>query len=347
MKMEKPGGKKHINNLIPFPGLEDRLRHLGFESLEHRQYEKAIHYFTEAANYDPEDEEIGMGLLLAYYEAGAFEKARIHCDDMLSKGIGDYMEIFDIYLMVLLHLQEESKVTDAITMLIEEQQIPDDKLEYYQDLLLLCESRMSKETPLVSSPEKIVEKQSDSVIQEKLFNNGNLKEQSFLAAQLAHKNIHPYMEELIVYLKDAQKDPFIQAILFHVLKEHRIEKEIEVQKLHLKGTFIPAHTANVLETPLYLQMLDTLQKIVEQQDPTLYEQITAMMKHHFFLLYPFEPEEDNALLWSVAYLLRAQVLYDQTLDIKKNCEFYCLDEAALRAALAFVETLEGISILYE
>lgn len=57
------------------------------------------------------------------------------CIEMLNKGIGDYFQLINIYLMVLLQLGEHQEMVTTIELLFEESQIPFDKEEHFEKML--------------------------------------------------------------------------------------------------------------------------------------------------------------------------------------------------------------------
>ena len=55
--------------------------------------------------------------------------------EMLNKDIGDYFQLINIYLMVLLQLSEHQEMVTTIELLFEESQIPFDKEEHFEKML--------------------------------------------------------------------------------------------------------------------------------------------------------------------------------------------------------------------
>ena len=82
-----------------------------------------------------ENYEVNMGLLVSLVELQQYEEARELCHELLRKGIGDYFQIINIYLMVLLQLSEHQEMVETIELLFQENQIPFDKIEHFEKML--------------------------------------------------------------------------------------------------------------------------------------------------------------------------------------------------------------------
>src|SRR5699024_5626992 len=131
--------------IITFPGLEKRLLQLGLECLEQHQFAEATDYLRQAREISPNNPEIEMTYLLALYENGDYRLAKKQCETLLTLGIGDYFEVTDLYLMILIQLKEHRQVKETIEMLIEENEIPIEKYDHYQHLLQFSKKVIANE----------------------------------------------------------------------------------------------------------------------------------------------------------------------------------------------------------
>lgn len=118
--MGKRERKNQNNKIILFPGLEKRLLEKGLESFQQKRYQESILFFEEAMEMEPENTDVHIGLVLAYYEAGELEKAKELANKMLQTGIGDYIQVMDLYLMILVQLHQYSEIAAMIEVLLEE-----------------------------------------------------------------------------------------------------------------------------------------------------------------------------------------------------------------------------------
>ncbi len=321
-------GKK----IITFPGLEKRLLQLGLECLEQHQFAEATDYLRQAREISPNNPEIEMTYLLALYENGDYRLAKKQCETLLTLGIGDYFEVTDLYLMILIQLKEHRQVKETIEMLIEENEIPIEKYDHYQHLL-----QFSKK---VIANENVQEKLAKTNL---LFDTDDIRKQTLTAIQLQQINIQPYISEISRFLNNPAEHPFIQTMVLNALKEQGFHKKILVAKFHLQKEVVPAELPPVFETPLYVQISNRARDVFEQKNPTLYAQLKTMMHHHFFLLYPFDPSPFSAKLWLAAYHFIGEKMYQPTIQIEKVAEKYEVNLTSLTKAVHFLQKLEAIS----
>lgn len=329
--------EKADQKIVPFPGLKERLLAVGLEHLEKQQFEEAVKMLGQANKMDPENQEIGTAFLLALYESGNFENARDLCKNLLHKGIGNYFEIIDVYLMILIQLSFHEEVVNTIKALLDENEVPIEKIEHYEKLLQFSQNRIGMKIQATETHD-----QQQPI--EPFFSTNDIRENTIKIANLANQNIYPYLGELIQYLRHEKAHPFLQTMVLNVLREHGIEKSVYVKKFNFEGNFIPTQLNSVFETSFYLELIEYLKESTEHDNPTLYMQIKEMIDRHFFLLYPFELTPANKNLWSVVYDCFGQELYGETIDLEKVAKDSEMDVSSLASSISFIKSLEEISL---
>lgn len=335
--MKKKERDMNNQNIVLFPGLKDRLLVLGLEHLDNHRYAEAADLLSQANEIDPEDPEIGISFLLALYESGNYENAKVQCNKLLYRGIGDYFEIIDVFLMILIQLSEHDEVVHTINALIEENEVPIEKKEHYEKLLLYSEKRISTHINHNQTHDEIESEHS-------LFSNNDITEQIMKVAQLTNKNIRPFISELTTYLLDTSSHPFIQTMVINVLKEHGSEKEFVVKKFQYEETIIPANLNSIFETPFYTTFINDIKVKIENENPSFFEQIKSIIDRHFFLLYPFELSPVDTHLWTAAYQCLGFEFYGEDVNIEKIAKQYGVDFSTLENAMNFIHKLEEISL---
>src|SRR3954465_5389193 len=187
--MKKREQVKRKDNIIFFPGLDKRLADKGLESLEKKKFHEAIPLLEEARELDPDNENILIGLVLAYFEAGAFKKAKVLANEMLLKGLGDYFQMVDLYLTILIQLHEYREIVSTIEALIDEREIPPEKQDHFFTILQFSR-RMAegREQQTVEQEQEEEESESPTL---NLLSNDDINEQMLIIANLAEKNIRP------------------------------------------------------------------------------------------------------------------------------------------------------------
>lgn len=319
------------DNIILFPGLKKRLFQFGMERLKDRQFEEATQLFEQASEIGHEDDEIDMALAVAYYEGGNYQKAKQKMEEMLHKGIGDYHENIDLYLMILLQLNRHDQVVYTLETLFEEQHVPIEKMEHYQTLLKFSKKALNNK----SKPGPESQEQAYSVLEQ-----GDFREQLIFISELADKNIAPYKDSLMNLLGDHASHPFLQTVALNVLMEHQVQMPVKIKKMGLEGEFIPTELSDVEEMPLYQAVITKLNEELEHENPVLLEQLKEMIHRHQFLLYPFEFAPENPGLWAAAYRGFGHEMYGENWSTEKIADRFNVELSELEQAVSFIFDLE-------
>ncbi|MFL6555833.1 MAG: tetratricopeptide repeat protein, partial [Bacillus sp. (in: firmicutes)] len=300
--MKKREPVKRIDNVIFFPGLEKRLTDKGLENLEKKKFKDAINLLEEAREYDPDNDEILIGLVLAYFEASSFQKAKALAKEMLHKGIGDYLQMVDLYLTVLIQLHEYQEIVTTVEALLDEKEIPTEKHDHF--LTILQFSRRMAESRQLDLDE--IEPEETTVQELNLLAIDNLNEQMLLVSSLAEKNIRPYIPEIADYLEAEAGHPFLKTILLTLLKEQEIDRELSIKKFGMERKVIPTQLPEVREEARMKEVKDILERRLESENPGLFQNTIGMVERSFFMSYPFELEPESTLAWVGAFHYLAQ-----------------------------------------
>src|SRR4051812_24376284 len=209
--MNKRKQGKKVDNVIPFPNLERRLMEKGLESLHQNKFHEAISLLEQATVLEPYNSESQMGLVLAYFDAGMVDKAKQLVGKMLFEGIGDYFEVMNLYLMLLVQVHKYDEVVSVLEELSVSERIPKEQFENFNRLLHF--SRRMLETP--------IEKEND--YDELTHQELNLQQyqdpgsQMSFAAELNERNILPFLKELTEYLQSNEGGTFFKSLILNVL----------------------------------------------------------------------------------------------------------------------------------
>jgi tetratricopeptide (TPR) repeat protein len=342
MKKREPVKKK--DNIIYFPELDKRLTEKGLESLQTKKYSEAIHYLEEARELDPENEDILIGLVLSYFEAAAYQKAKDLAKKMLLLGIGEYFQMVDLYLTILMQLHEYAEIVTTIEALLEEKEIPPDRNEHFINLLQLSR-RMADN---VQQPDHIqdVEEKANEDSQRKELKLHSLKdpnEQMLLISELADKNIRPFLEEIKEYLQLSSGHPFFKTMLLNLLKDQEYDQEVTVHKFKLQNHFIPLKLPEISAQPRMEAILELLQERIESDDPILFQNIKSLVERHFLITYPFILEPLDANAWAAGFHFIAFQYYGNEPQGSDFTGEYNISLEELEATTTFIKEIEEIS----
>lgn len=326
------------DKIIHFPNLKERLFEKGMAYLEAQNFLEASTLLQQAIEMDPTDSPIATAYLIALYESGDYVKAKSLAENLLQEGIGDYYEILDIYLMVLIQLNNHEYVVSTLEALFEEKEVPSDRMEHFMTLL-----QLSKKVVANGGFTHTMDQDFESKMELDFLKGQDLHEQMLQLGSLADKNIHPYLDSLIVMLKDEDTHPFLKTIILNVLRENRIELAITVHKLGMEGQFVPIKLSPIQEMPLSIAVHAELKLQLADHNPVLLNQIVEIMNRHGFILYPFEVSPNAPLLWAAAYRGMGFELYGEDWNKKEVAESLNVEITELEKALTFLHKLEEIS----
>jgi tetratricopeptide (TPR) repeat protein len=337
--MKKREQAKRKDNVIYFPGLEKRLTDKGLESLEKKKFKEAITLLEEAKELDPDNDHILIGLVLAYFEAGSFKNAKVLAKEMLLKGIGDYFQLVDLYLTVLIQLHEYHEIVSTIEALFEEKEIPPEKHDHF--LTILQFSRRMAENRQAPEEKNVLEEANAKELN--LLKVNNLNEQLLLISGLAEKNIRPYINEIADYLKAETGHPFLKTMLLTLLKEQEIDREFVIKKFTSEQSFHPANLPEVRVHPKMKRVKELLEAQLESNDPVLFEHTIGMVERTFFITYPldFQPEKPDA--WAAAFHLLAENYLGMDGKVERLSSDYQITMEEIEQAKAQIEEIEKIS----
>ncbi|WP_409251552.1 tetratricopeptide repeat protein [Bacillus sp. SCS-153A] len=325
------------NKIVYFPQLKERLFEKGIDALQSSQLDQAVHLLEQAYEMDQEDGEIGSALVVALYESKRYQQAKVICKELLLGGQGDYFKIVELYVMILIQLNEHKEVVSTLSALFDEKEVPVGKEEHFGKLLSFSKRVLEgKEDPSPVQSDDLSQRKTDTILEGK-----NLQEQTFILAELVNRNIRPYLPELIEALKKEETHPFICTMIVNVLREHGFDEEVQVQKFGKVMTCSPASLEEVFQTEYFTSVKEEIEELIAQRNPTLLQQVTETFTRHSFLLYPggFEwPAEKVAL----AYVLYGLHLYGDD-PASMGLDEEEADDTALESIESFIQELEKVT----
>ncbi|MFO1443129.1 tetratricopeptide repeat protein [Bacillus sp. Bva_UNVM-123] len=338
--MKKRARKKLNDKVILFPDLEKRLLEKGLESLQQKNFRDAIDYLEEALALDPDNHDILFGLVLANLELGLLLKAKEFANRMLQMGIGDYIHIIELYIMILVQLHQYDEIVATIEILLEEREIPKEKFEHFTSMLHFSR-KMADAKPLQEKESDI----TDELIGRKLdlFSYKNQEAQIQLGAQLAERNITPYIQQIKFYLQAKEGDLFFKTILLNVLINQEYDQEIMIEKLDKQLAVNPANLQNNKIQPQQNRLLHILNEQLEHVNPVLLNNLNSLIRRHFFILYPFELEQYKDEVWAAAYHLLAAAYQGISNEAEELAERYDVKKEDIVEAELVLKKIEEIS----
>lgn len=337
--MKKKGRKKIDGNVILFPDLEKRLLDRGLEQLQKKNYYGAIELLERAKELSPDDADIYTGLVLSYYEAEMLPLAKELAQEMLKKGIGEYFQVVDLYLMILVQLHEYKEILTTIEMLQEEREIPFEKQEHFSKLLAFSRKMVEAKRDQEEGYEEGTMEEEESI---QLSVHDDPNKLLLLIAELTHKNIRSHIDEVKKYLQDKEGHPFLKTMLFSILQEQDFGQDIIIEKFGWEMECKPTDVQPFQESTQMEFIRNRLEKL-ERKEPTLYQQVSSLLERHLFLLYPFDFQPAEPSIWAASYHLIGLEFNGFEPSMEEIAEEYGIERKELEKCVVFIKKLEEIS----
>ena len=330
---------KKVDNVIQFPNLERRLVEKGLEQLHQKKFHEAIPLLEQAILLDPFNSDSQMGLVLAYFDAGMVDKAKQLVGKMLFEGIGDYFEVMNLYLMLLVQVHKYDEVVSVLEELFVSEKIPKEQFENFNRLLHF--SRRMLDTPIQQENEN--ERYNEPHKELNLAQYQDSGAQIGLAAELKERNIQPYLMELIDYLQSNDGGAFFKSLILNILRDHLYDQPVLIQKFGRKITVIPKTLTSLNDNPQLKDITKAIGQRLENEDPILYDHIKKLVERQFFLLYPFKLEPDDVAIWAAAYHSLGNEYYGNRDTDDELMDSYHVLQMDMKKADSFIRMIEEIS----
>jgi tetratricopeptide (TPR) repeat protein len=339
MKDKKDGKTQQTNNIVLFPNLHERLVTKGLAELSNKDFKRAAQLFMQAREYDYDNYEMNMGLLVSLVEIQQYEEARRLCHELLRKGIGDYFQIMSIYLMVLLQLSEHKEMVETIELLFQENQIPFDKIEHFEKMLDFSKKVLEERKNANEWHEKNLQKRLQ---QEGVFEDKSDQELLDVITKLSQMNIRPFILEIQQFLQQKETHPFFKTMLLNVLKEQDYSQPIELFKFSKVISIIPTALPDVKENDYFKKVVTLLESELLHSDPSLLDMIQSLIERHQFLLYPLEVEQDVTVMAAAYHALTEEYMTGQDI-CEEVTAMYKTNVRKVRECITYLKEIEGIS----
>lgn len=289
--------KKNEHKIIPFPHLSELLMKKGMEAMEDKNYKDAYRYFDQGIQIEPEHEDINIGLALSLVELGRYQEAKEIVKRMMDQGIGEYFHVINIYLMILLQLNEHEEIIAVIEALFDEDQVPPERIESLENLLAMSKriAGQQEDSSQPSPPEGLPIDEEEVL---RILESGTIEEQLYILSSLSNQNIRPWADSLSQYLIE-EKHPFLKTLALSLLREQEVNRTIEMDKFGQRWTVNIEDLPKVEETRFLTELQKELSEKLEHNDPIMYDQALEMVKRHNILLYPLNI--DDLSIWGEAY----------------------------------------------
>lgn len=339
MKKKRNNNSKN-SNVIPFPNLENRLLDKGMEALKEKRYKEALQIFHQFTTYNEGYPEVEVGIVVCLLELGLYEDAKNKCEQLLQQDVGDYYNVLQIYITILIQLSEYDQVVSILEALFEEEKVPE---HLAGELFHLLEfSRKSSEHRLDTISQNEPAPKVQALGQQLV--NGTMSEQ-FQAVQDLRKaeTLNEIMQDVRDVLADHYTHPIIQSMVLQLLMEKEMDDVVVVHKFDRIVKVNPKTVVNIFEQPFTIQVLNKVEDILSHENPTLYESVKEVWERFLFVLFPFLPEPLEVKVWAGALHKFGHQLFGIEISDSELVDLYSVDIEQIESSCQQIMDVERIS----
>lgn len=333
------------DNVILFPGLVTKLVEKGMASLKEKKYYDALTYFKQSTDLEPKHPQARYGLVITNIELHQLEEAKKHCESMLNEGIGEYYDVLQVYVSLLVQLGDYQEVVDLLEVVIAEEKLPPKMAESFFHLLDF--SRQMTEGFDDNDIELDIEGESLEIISSRndliqALEKGDPDQQWGAIKQLSHYNPKDVEEVYRTFLKGKENQPFLKSYLLQTLKEMNIQGEFEVHKFGESYFVNIQELESVFHEKFGTTVLRRLEQVLGQENPSMFEMMQQVWWHYLFAIYPKSPEPLNIEVWACALHHMGLNLLEDGHSINETIHKYEADNSEVKQALIHLKEIESV-----
>jgi hypothetical protein len=242
---------------------------------------------------------------------------------------------YDVVSMYVTSLKELGEFEEAINILIEELSMPYIPYEYemlfntaYDQILL----EKQEANYVVESKNQIF---SIEEIEQILKNKECNEDLLYMAIdQLQQLNIRLIIPTIREYLRNPDRHFFAKSLIIEIMIEQQVDDEFEVEKFGCIYDINPSYMSLVLQQLHYEGILRYLQRHIEYENPSLFQQCVEFLEYILYAIYPKEIYEEEygvkaaAIHYYVATLQSIDVDMDE-IEYMYNCDKFEIEQEIL------------------
>jgi len=333
------------DNVILFPGLVAKLVEKGMASLKEKKYYDALTYFKQSTELEAKHPQARYGLVITNIELRQLEEAKKHCESMLNEGIGDYYDVLQVYVSLLVQLGDHQEVVDLLEVVIAEEKLPPKMAESFFHLLDFSRQmtegfdeideeldRKGHSLEIAPSRQELIE----------TLEKGDPDQQWGAIKQLSHYDPNDVEEVYRTFLKGKQNQPVLKSYLLQTLKEMNIKGEFEVHKFGESYNVNIQELESVFHKKFGTTVLRRLEQILGQENPSLFEMMQQVWWHYLFAIYPKSPEPLHIEVWSCALHYMGLNLLEDENSFAEILNKYEANEPEVKQALIHLKEIESV-----
>ncbi|TLS39207.1 tetratricopeptide repeat protein [Pseudalkalibacillus caeni] len=324
--------------VLYFPNLTQKLVEKGMAALKDKKYEEAYEHFNQLLEISPDHPQGHFGQVLCLVEFGRLTEAAERCEKMLNQDIGEYFDVMQVYISILVQLGKYQKVVTMIEAVLQENKMPPNIAESFYQLLHFSRKMTSYdfEDELIQDDEK-----GQDLQQLETYLQSEETEKQCIAIQKLSKSNDPLAYELYKeYLKDSGKDPLLKSMILQILREKNIDDNIMIHKFGKDLIINPSRLVDIFKQEFSVSVKEELASKVEHNNPTLYEMCIQVWWHYLFAITPFDADPPVKELWAAAIQKVGSEINGIEVIDEEIAEEYGIKVNELREAAGKIDRIE-------
>ncbi len=313
--------KNNKEKVVLFPGVVEKLVTKGMDALKRKKFSDAHSYFDQSLQIEPDHPQARFGLALSLIEQSRLEEAKEITEKMLKEDIGNYFDILQVHISLLVQLGQYNEVVVMLEGIMEEEKLPANLAESLYHLLHFSRQMVDGETKIEMDDE--AKKPPNELLH--MLNYGSPDKQWLAIQMLGKMPTHVFVDSIKEFLLNDENDPVLKSIILQLLKEKNVEEQIEVHKFGKKYKVNILNLEDVFHEKFGKNTLELVANKLESQNPSLYEAASQVWWHYLFALYPISPEPLNPSIWAAALHKTAVQLFGLEDDVLEIANEYNVD----------------------
>ncbi|WP_062047895.1 hypothetical protein [Bacillus sp. JCM 19034] len=284
------------DNLILYPGLVKRLIEKGMDALKDKNGQAALEFFLEAETYDEANPQVTFGKMLSLIELGRLNEALKQSKELLHGGTGDYYEILQVHISLLVQLGHYNEVVQLLEAVITEEKLPSQYAESFYQLLHFSRQMVSGQQWSNSREDESI---SDTV--KPMLEAESIELQASAITMLKDSDAKDAISLLIAYINEDNRDPVLVSLAIQALKDKGLNQIVTYQRgKETKQTNPNEIDQDGLET-FQRAIVAKLEDLVENEDPVLLDIAKQLCVTYMLSIYPLFPEPKDERVWACVF----------------------------------------------
>lgn len=339
--------EKKANKVILFPKLRERFHEQGMNFLHDKKYKDALDTFNQLCNLFDEakkDSEIQIAIVVCYIELGYLAEAKVNCKRLLNEDIGDYFNTLEIYITILIQLQEYDEAVTIIEAVTHENKLPPNRAEHFFQLLEFCRKMAEQHLDLQNKPLDNNDHNLEQ-LQKKLLEFLEMKQpgrQIQLLNEIRSFDITYLLPTFKRALEDTSFHPAVKTVILQICIEKQLDQTLLVEKFQKKKEISPLTLEQVFEREFSIRVLRSLEDKLEIENPTLYDVVRQLWEQFLFIVYPFDIIPQHADVWAASLYKMGYDLHGIDITTEEVCFTFNVSRSEVENAMKQINEIDSL-----